>query len=557
MKLLSKYKSTLLVLVFSMVALLSGCEESPDLQRVDESTKATISGRFFTENPAELSFPIKIIFAIDTSGSMDLADPQNRRLDAVLDLIDQYIAYEDVQFQIFLWNNSVEYSHRQGRQYTFTNSKADIEAVIDRFNSDANPNGGGTEFYSVLGAIEDQIQAECPDADNPNQLDQLSVCSVIFLTDGIPEDGRTTDPQLGYDPGFASRVEEIRTNALNAGIGAFYFHTVFLDGIYPEGSNEFLRATDLLTDMSDAGGGTFFQFENASSINFDVFDFSLSTEFEVRNFFVYNYMAVPGYNEHNELDILTDTDGDGLPDILEVREGTNPTLYDTDDDGLGDFFEYDLSLIGNDFDPLVDNTDTTQQCERSGLQLVFPDEDSDFLNDCEEYFFLSSVDEVDSDEDYIPDSIEMLTGSQVNVVTDNEDSDFDGILDIHEIRNHTPIDIDAEKIQEKSAYNLELYESKNVILQQGDGSSVVVQEYNFVYNNVEIMETQRVSDFSHRLLPDHTFTAGDNVICAWLAQTPKGLQAFVPVYKRACKVINFYNHNKSISFEPADFTEVQ
>lgn len=552
MKLYMPFNKAALIVVIVMFLFLSGCSDSPDLQRVIESSKATISGRFYTENPNELNFPIKIIFAIDTSGSMDLADPENRRLDAVLDLIDEYIAHGNTEFQIFLWNNSVEYSYRQNGLYAFTNVRSDIEGVINNFLNDANPNGGGTEFYGVLGAIEDQIQAECPDESNPQQTDQLSVCAVIFLTDGIPEDNQGSQTDEEYRQAFADRITQIRTDALSSGIGAFYFHTVFLDGIYTDNSPEYQEAVDLLTDMSDAGGGSFFEFENASSINFDIFDFTLTTEYEIRNFFVYNYMALAGIDENGDQNILIDSDGDGLPDFVEANIGTNAGMFDTDIDGLGDYFEYELALVGNNFDPLINDTETTQQCEL-GTQLTYPDEDGDNLTDCEEYFYLSRADEVDSDGDYLPDDIEMRAGSQVNTVTDNEDTDFDGITDFTEIREHTPIDFNAERLQQDYKYDLNDFDSKLVILNQGTESETIVRDYNFVFSNIDIVETERIVDINHRLFENYSFIAGDNIICAWVSQVPKGLQSFVPVYTRACSVINFYDKNKSIEFRPADF----
>ena len=81
MRMLTPIKKHLLI-VITAALFLTGCSDSPGLQRVIESSKATVSGRFYTENPNELSLPGKIIFDIDTSGSMDLADPDNRRMDA-------------------------------------------------------------------------------------------------------------------------------------------------------------------------------------------------------------------------------------------------------------------------------------------------------------------------------------------------------------------------------------------------------------------------------------------------------------------------------------------
>ena len=47
-----------------------GCGDSVDLERVTATEKATLRGTFLTESPDEISFPVKVLFAIDCSLSM-------------------------------------------------------------------------------------------------------------------------------------------------------------------------------------------------------------------------------------------------------------------------------------------------------------------------------------------------------------------------------------------------------------------------------------------------------------------------------------------------------
>ena len=76
---------------------ISGCDEA-SLERVAASEKMTLSGTFLTESPDEISFPVKVLFAIDCSlsmgdeiqGQLVGSDPHFLRIEAVRNFIDTY-----------------------------------------------------------------------------------------------------------------------------------------------------------------------------------------------------------------------------------------------------------------------------------------------------------------------------------------------------------------------------------------------------------------------------------------------------------------------------------
>lgn len=103
------------------------------------------------------------------------------------------------------------------------------------------------------------------------------------------------------------------------------------------------------------------------------------------------------------LDGAADTDGDGLTDARELREGTDPTLADTDRDGLDDRAE--IVSIGTD--PTV------------------PDTDEDGLLDGDEGSVGADPLHPDSDLDHLYDGAEALHGCDPLL----QDADNDGILD--------------------------------------------------------------------------------------------------------------------------------
>jgi hypothetical protein len=155
-----------------------------------------------------------------------------------------------------------------------------------------------------------------------------------------------------------------------------------------------------------------------------------------------------------------DTDGDNLPDLLEIENGLNPSINDTDDDGLDDYLEYygitnpilnDTDLDGmldgyevyNGLDPLTN--DTMLDLDFDGLINILEytlgtiandsDTDSDTMNDGYEYVYgldLFSDDAgLDLDFDGLLNGIECQCGSMAN----NSDSDNDTMPDKWEYDN--------------------------------------------------------------------------------------------------------------------------
>jgi len=133
-------------------------------------------------------------------------------------------------------------------------------------------------------------------------------------------------------------------------------------------------------------------------------------------------------------DPTTDSDNDGLPDLIETTaHGTDPNNADTDDDGLTDLEEIDQFITN----PLAADTDGDGLADREeldlGLDPLRSDTDGDTITDGDEIAIYSSNPLLaDTDGDGLPDGVE---------VNDHEtdptdlDSDNDNIPDGFEIHN--------------------------------------------------------------------------------------------------------------------------
>lgn len=133
-----------------------------------------------------------------------------------------------------------------------------------------------------------------------------------------------------------------------------------------------------------------------------------------------------------------DTDNDTLTDGAEVNtHGTSPLLVDTDNDGLTDPFE-----INNGFDPLVPG-DGLLDPDNDGLNNLKeqqnntnpnnPDTDGDTLSDgLEVNTHGTNPTKVDTDNDLLHDNIELGLGTNPKVF----DTDADGLGDGAEVNTH-------------------------------------------------------------------------------------------------------------------------
>ena len=124
------------------------------------------------------------------------------------------------------------------------------------------------------------------------------------------------------------------------------------------------------------------------------------------------------------LNDTTDTDSDGLVDVLEELVGTSLTDKDTDNDGLPDSFEV-FAPVYNVFNPLIADTDS------NGINDGDEDYDGDGLKNKEEIENKTSVFERDSDGDELEDGEEVY---KYKTNPSKIDTDNDGLDDFKEIQ---------------------------------------------------------------------------------------------------------------------------
>ncbi|MED1945307.1 MULTISPECIES: Ig-like domain-containing protein [Brevibacillus] len=131
-----------------------------------------------------------------------------------------------------------------------------------------------------------------------------------------------------------------------------------------------------------------------------------------------NLLAFYGLNYKIE-NLKTDTDNDGIPDLIELTFKTDIYSADTDQDGLSDKEEIKYNL-----DP------TQADSDGDGIPDSEADQDQDGLSNTEEARLGTNFENADTDNDLIPDGDEV---NKYHTSPTHWDTDRDGISDKREI----------------------------------------------------------------------------------------------------------------------------
>jgi hypothetical protein len=523
-----------------MVAVFGGCDNGPPLENITSRLPATVRGTFYTESPDDLIFPVKVLFALDCSGSMGAAgegsDPTNQRLAATLEFVERYNSNPNISFEIMLWNQSVFRSTYVDGYPGFTKDAADIQAVLSNVN-----NTGTTDYVGTIETIHQDIRRDIMNTDNFESLARTKYI-VIFFSDGLDNVPGSDGPRV---TDILNRVDELYSMATEEyGVRNFNFHTFLLPGIDMTNQDR-QDCIDLMQDMSEHGHGQFRIFENADTIDFiSIVDMRLTAEYQIKFMCAYNFNVVPGVDS-----LYVDSDGDGLSDEQERNPTeywwypTDPHMADTDGDGWSDYFEYKVSTVENPRNPTVFDGACDALPDGS-----YPDSDWDGLNDCEEFYKGTNAFHPDSDHDGIPDSVEFYAGTNPLEDQTTNDTDFDGAVDWFEIQRHTNVKANDPKIRDRFAYGYDIVDRGfDPDLMIGD-MVVNMRRYDFTISNISLMDT---GGSTLNGMPQ--LEPGDNLVRVFIAQVPEDMPDQLPIFRVADIIFNYRGSDRSIYLYPADF----
>ncbi len=486
---------------------LCACSD-PALQPVDEIvTKSVdnlieIRGQLCTDPPEETDFPVKILFIIDGSGSMQFVDQPTRRALAVEEAILRLRNNPAVSFAVIRFNEADAVLTKPGSPVTsgdptgvdlrnaFTTDPAILSDAVQGLRiADSVTDYQGALSTAFLILSQDMLNSP------PAQLARTKYV-VLFLSDGDPfptccsvesqaaglctrdtniffcEDpdairqNPTTLPFLEASKDYNQPyqvfnvVQDMMQLGADFGVGEIRLHTAFLfdptlvgaldpvTGCYAIGGVNFVcpdRAEFLLGGMAEIGEGVYRDFSAAEEIDFLGFDLSsVKRSNALKNLIVTNQNVLA-----TSSGLVLDSDGDGISDPDEFEANLSSTSRDTDQDGLSDAVELRFSRAG--LDPLVDE----QTCGADARD----DLDGDGLVECEEVLLGTSIDLYDTDADGVPDGLEVALGTEPLESDELADSDLDGRRNGDEIRFHTSVGFNESTSRSEIAYRYQTTEA--------------------------------------------------------------------------------------------------
>jgi hypothetical protein len=459
---------------------LAGCTEARLKKEAPETAQSfdnqlRIKGQFCTERSGEVSFPVKVLYILDQSASLQCTDSGQRRFGALRNSVDALRRRPNTEFAFIgfsSWSREVEFTRNRddvadfldpnqglGPATDYQGALATAVRLIESDMLDVGPAERARTRYQVVfvsdGVPEPRCNAGCEDANDPctdgedndgdglvdandpdcdnlddNSLRPDNLYGVCNTTQEIPDDVYVDMsgicPAYNQPPQINRRIEELLTLKDTYSVGGVTLHSVLLfspqnivEQVCPDAGASFgydkAQAEALLRGMARQGNGTFrdvnLDTDNDDFLRFDIT--SLKAEQTLTSMMASNIHL---HRQGEEL--LVDTDHDGLADATEREIGTDPLSDDTDGDNYHDLFEQIFRTEG--FDP-TDATQPALSCDDND------DRDQDGLNGCEESFLGTSTLLADSDGDDLLDWHEMRYGTDPLVADANSDLEFDGV----------------------------------------------------------------------------------------------------------------------------------
>lgn len=438
-------KLRLLILATSVAAV--GCsdvklEPDPDPPPAPFDDKLELFGSFCTRDPGLVTFPVKVLFVIDTSQSMNVTDPDCGRCVAVGNIIeallpvgeDGVVEENGVEVGIVSFNGSTNV-------LTQVDTDGDGALDADGFTRDLDMLARGVAELSFAGATTDyegalSVALELVATDLiRTRRDDLSRAKyvIVFHSDGLPN---PVTPDSNTPARIWGLTEQIMSLQDDFPVRELRLHSTYLSADTPRDVAE--EATGLLQGMSERGNGTFRDFETGEATSFVQVDFTaIRRLFALKSMLALNSNGIPRGDT-----TVVDTDSDGLPDAEELAIGADPLSPDTDGDGFSDLLEHRLRISGYD---VLGRHDADCGLEDDKL-----DTDGDGLLDCEERFVGTSPTLFDSDADGFPDGVEYRFGTNPSGDDTQDDPDFDGAPNEVELRAHLdPKTADAHKMADR------------------------------------------------------------------------------------------------------------
>jgi len=511
----------------------------------------TVDARFCLSTPTPAHQKLKYLFVVDHSASnkpgvtIDLTDVQNtdptggRRYGPMINFVKNLNPDPNTStsFGIIDFNDTAtQPTGLNGFEpdlTTFVNIATTDWIGGGTANSPSPADSGFTNYQAAL-SLAQQVIAKDAQAESVLQSKPIVsvVYQIVFVSDGAPTILATGGSTL-YTQQFTADLQPVISKIMDlknnptlspfiAGISlntAYYFNTA-------QAPNA--NAVTLLQQMANAGSGLFIQFASGQQILYQQFaPPSRNVLNELADVFVENENGVWWDNGQ----FMLDSDGDGLPDLIEQQFGSNPNLKDSDGNGVSDLVEYrtkghpcnsaTCAPSGRDTYAICAGFSPTK--DASG-NVSFASSANDGLNDCEKYLLSGNPQSFNSNGDLIPDFFSLKNTIPIQPGNSNvalADPFGDGITNYDKVKLGLPIQVSNKQLSafdartstlvtESSTGGINCYHLtvENVALAspQDKIKVYVVQNNSLIQNKAFLMTAEKTMNDQGRTA---NFVAGD------------------------------------------------
>ncbi len=279
---------------------------------------------------------------------------------------------------------------------------------------------------------------------------------IIFVSDGLPIVGTGNSASPTYMQTFATDLSPTITDLkdlrndplLGSLVSNVTLNTAYYNNGLPDAS-----AVSLLQTLAIAGNGQYLQFNAGQNVLYQRF---APPSREIRNELVDVFVENQNAVWWTDGSFLQDSDGDGLPDMVEAQNNSNPNAVDSDGNGVSDLVEFrtkghpcndancapagrDKYAICAGFSPATDGAGN----------VTFSSSTNDGLNDCEKFLLGGNRNSFNSNGDLIPDeyafksSLPIIAGSGGSAFSDPF---LDGITNYSKLKMGLPLAVSLKTL---------------------------------------------------------------------------------------------------------------
>ena len=462
------------ILLLGTTAALSACgveSLTPLVKNLGSSSgRASLDAHVCTAPPAPAEQNLKYLFILDHSGSNKPAisgqtdDVNNtdstgsRRYGPLINFISNltpstttHTSFGLIDFSTGAANPTVASSKVMS---TFETSATFLtDATYDWIgggtSTSPSPNDSGfTNYVAALNKAKSMIYADLQ-ANAGGDATVKSTYVIIFVSDGVPTvtSGSTTTTQT-----FTSDVGPAETDLLSlsqdATYGKFISTITVNTAYYFLTGSESQPAETLLGQMSNLGNGQSLNFATGRNVLYEQFSPPVRN---LSNSLVDVFVENKNLVWWDDGSLLADTDGDGLPDSIEIQFGSNPSLADSDGNGVNDLVEYRMKgKPCNSATCAAAARDTYSSClgfdhsTTTDGRITFVGKAGDGLNDCEKFTLGALTSSYNSNGNFIPDELAYRFNLPIVAGTDQtafSDIFSNGINNYNKIKQNLPISV--------------------------------------------------------------------------------------------------------------------